>query len=120
MRRVAVVDDAADSREILYYLLRDSFDVVGFENAEEALIKFREQPPDLVLMDISLPGLSGIDALHKLRADDQLKHIPVIALTAHAMRGDRERYLEEGFDQYITKPIVQLADLADIIRRFIP
>jgi CheY-like chemotaxis protein len=64
-----------------------------------------EHQPDLVLMDIQLPDIDGVQALQKLRADDRTASIPVLALTAQAMLGDRERFLEAGFDGYISKPV---------------
>jgi CheY-like chemotaxis protein len=120
MQRVALVDDSDDSRELFSYLLRDTYHVTSCANAEEAFEAFRCEPPDIILMDISLPGISGIDALTRIRADDELKHIPVIALTAHAMRGDRERYLQAGFDHYITKPVIDPDSILNLLRQVLP
>ena len=117
MTVVAVVEDNADNRLLLQAILDGAYDVHEYENAEEALDGFRRAAPDLVLLDISLPGMSGVDLLRLLRADAALSRVPVIALTAHAMAGDREMYLEAGFDAYVTKPIVDEGVLLGAIER---
>ena len=73
--------------------------------------------PDLVLMDISLPGMDGHEVLAAMKQDESLKSVPVIALTAHAMAGDREKMLEKGFDDYVSKPIIDDTKLFDAINR---
>jgi CheY-like chemotaxis protein len=75
--------------------------------------------PDLVLLDISLPGMDGNEILARIRADEGLRRLPVIALTAHAMAGDREKYLTAGFDDYITKPIVDETLLLSAMEKWI-
>lgn len=117
MTRIAVVEDNADNRLLLHALLDGLFEVVEFENGTDALIGMRVRRPDLVLLDISLPGMDGNEILVHLRADQALRSLPVIALTAHAMTGDRERFLAAGFDDYVTKPIVDEAILIDAIGR---
>jgi CheY-like chemotaxis protein len=74
----------------------------------------------MVLLDISLPGMSGVELVARLRADAVLRHVPVIALTAHAMAGDRETYLAAGFDAYVTKPIVDEGVLLRTLERLAP
>ena len=106
MARVAVVEDNPDNRLLLQAILRDRFAVQEFENGIDALAGFAADPPDVVLLDISLPGMDGLEILARIRADAMLAELPVIALTAHAMAGDREKYLAAGFDDYLTKPIV--------------
>jgi two-component system cell cycle response regulator DivK len=73
--------------------------------------------PDLVLMDIQLPDIGGVEALGRLRADARTASVPVVALTAQAMEGDRERFLAAGFDGYLSKP-VNVADLIDTVKRY--
>ena len=75
--------------------------------------------PDLVLLDISLPGMDGTEVLQWVRSQERLNSLPVIALTTHAMSGDRERYLEMGFDEYVTKPIVDEEILMGAIERLL-
>lgn len=106
MNKVAVVEDNADNRLLLQAILDGLYDVVEYENGIDALAGLMADLPDLVLLDISLPGMDGNEILARIRADDKLRRLPVIALTAHAMAGDREKYLAAGFNDYITKPIV--------------
>ena len=106
MNRVAVVEDNADNRLLLQAILDGLYDVVEYENGVDALAGLAAELPDLVLLDISLPGMDGNEILARIRADEHLRRLPVIALTAHAMAGDREKYLNAGFNDYITKPIV--------------
>jgi CheY-like chemotaxis protein len=106
MTTIAVVEDNADNRLLLQALLSERFDLVEYDNGVDALAGLGASLPDLVLLDISLPGMDGNEILIRIRADDRLRHLPVIALTAHAMSGDREKYLSAGFNDYITKPIV--------------
>ena len=106
MKTVAVVEDNADNRLLLQAILDGLYDVVEYENGGDALAGLAAALPDLVLLDISLPGMDGNEILARIRADEALRRLPVIALTAHAMAGDREKYLAAGFDDYITKPIV--------------
>jgi CheY-like chemotaxis protein len=106
MKTVAVVEDNADNRLLLQAILDGLYEVVEYENGVDALAGLSANLPDLVLLDISLPGMDGNEILVRIRADEQLRRLPVIALTAHAMAGDREKYLTAGYNDYITKPIV--------------
>jgi len=117
MKRIAVVEDNPDNRLLVQAILEDLYEVDEYESGNEALAGFVFRQPDLVLLDISLPGQDGTEVLKTLRADNALRGLPVIALTAHAMAGDRERYLAEGFDDYISKPIVDEELLLGAIRR---
>jgi CheY-like chemotaxis protein len=119
MKTIAVVEDNADNRLLLGALLGEQYQVVEYEDGLDALAGMRRQPPDLVLLDISLPGMDGSTVLHHLRAEPALRTVPVIALTAHAMAGDRERYLAEGFDHYVSKPILDEGDLLGAIERLL-
>jgi len=106
MTTIAVVEDNADNRLLLRALLGGEYELVEYENGIDALAGLRAARPDLVLLDISLPGMDGNEILYHIRSDHALRSLPVIALTAHAMAGDREKYLAAGFDDYVTKPIV--------------
>ena len=119
MPKLAVVEDNADNRLLLQAILGDSFDLQEYDNGTDALAGISSSRPDLVLLDISLPGMDGKEILKRIRADAQLRALPVIALTAHAMAGDREKFLAAGFDDYITKPIVDEKQLFDAIKRLL-
>lgn len=119
MKTVAVVEDNADNRLLLQAILDGLYDVVEYENGVDALAGLAAALPDLVLLDISLPGMDGNEILARIRADDKLRRLPVIALTAHAMSGDREKYLAAGFDDYITKPIVDETLLLSAMEKWI-
>jgi CheY-like chemotaxis protein len=117
MTTIAVVEDNADNRLLLQALLAERYELVEFDNGVDALAGLSASLPDLVLLDISLPGMDGNEILARIRADERLRALPVIALTAHAMAGDREKYLSEGFNDYITKPIIDETVLLDAIER---
>lgn len=114
---LAVVEDNPDNRLLVQALLEDLYELVEYETGQAALEGFQSAPPDLVLLDISLPGMDGTEVLRAMKKDPALAGIPVVALTAHAMEGDRERYLSQGFDDYVTKPIVDEAVLLEAIER---
>jgi two-component system, cell cycle response regulator DivK len=116
---VAVVEDNADNRLLLQAILGDRYDLVEYENGIDALAGFTASKPRLVLLDISLPGMDGTQILARIREDAALRDLPVIALTAHAMAGDRERFLAAGFDDYLTKPIVDETKLFTAIDRLL-
>jgi CheY-like chemotaxis protein len=101
-------------------LFRDVLQATGFATleattAEEGLELALANRPRLVLMDVQLPGMDGVEALARLRADDRTAAIPVIAVTAQAMRGDRERFAEAGFDGYLSKP-VDVLELVELVK----
>jgi len=117
MKRIAIVEDNRDNRLLLRAIIDDRYDLVEYATGRVALDGIRADPPDLILLDISLPEMDGTEVLRRLRADPALSHIPAIALTAHAMRGMRERLLAEGFDGYVVKPIVDEVELLATIDR---
>src|SRR5215468_1498599 len=106
MARLLLVEDNEQNRDMLSRRLRrKGYEVIIAHDGGEGLVLAREQAPDLILMDMSLPVLDGWEATRQLKADPQTRHIPVIALTAHAMAGDREKALAAGCDEYETKPV---------------
>ncbi len=102
---VLVVDDNADSLRTARALLHGHYQVVEATDGLAGIDQARTHQPDLILMDIAMPGLDGIQALKEIRSDESLRHIPVIAATASAMVGDREAILAHGFDAYVSKPV---------------
>ena len=114
--RILIVEDNEKSRRLVRDVLRvKGYETVETETAEEGLRVAREVRPALILMDIQLPGMNGIDALGYLRADPATRDIPVIAVTASVMTQDRKQILAAGFDAYQPKPITVKAFL-DAIR----
>jgi len=105
MKRILVVEDVELNRDLLVQLLEDEYELAVAHDGVEALELAAELHPDLILMDLSLPKLDGWEATRRLKADPELAGIPVIALTAHAMRGDEERARGSGCDDYLSKPV---------------
>ncbi len=119
MKRIALVEDNADNRLLVQAILEGAYQVEEYESGPEALAGLRAGRPDLVLLDISLPGMDGVEVLREIRGTNALAGLPVVALTAHAMAGDRQKYLGLGFDDYVTKPIVDENVLLTAIARLI-
>lgn len=117
--RLAVVEDNPDNRLLLQALLTDDYDLDEYEDGPAALAGIPGAVPALILLDVSLPGMEGPEVLRRLRGMPGLDRIPVIALTAHAMAGDRERLLAQGFDGYVAKPILDEELLYSAIRQLL-
>lgn len=115
--RIAVVEDNPDNRMLVEAILDELYDIVEFETGKQAVAGLVEAKPDLILLDISLPEMDGTEVLEWIRGQESLAGLPVIALTAHAMAGDREKYLDLGFDDYLTKPIIDETVLMGAIER---
>lgn len=105
-KKILVVDDMPDNRELFLQYLEDDYAIVEATNGREAVQMAIEHLPDLILMDLSLPEMTGWEATSILKQNESTKKIPVIALTAHAMTGDREKAIAAGCDDYLTKPVV--------------
>jgi CheY-like chemotaxis protein len=104
--RLLVVDDNPANLKLVTDLLEWSgYQMVQAMDAEQALEIIRQTPPELILMDLALPGMDGLTLTRKLKADDATRHIRIMALTAFAMKGDEQKALDAGCDAYITKPI---------------
>jgi CheY-like chemotaxis protein len=114
---IAVVEDNEDNRLLLQAVLDEQYELVEYVDGPDAVAGLASSPPELVLLDISLPGMDGVEVLKCIRKDERLCKLPVIALTAHAMAGDRERLLGAGFDDYVTKPIVDETIILSAIQR---
>jgi two-component system cell cycle response regulator DivK len=106
MPRILYIEDNRDNRMLVRrILLSEGFEMIEAASAEEGIALAEADPPDLILMDINMPTLDGLTATGFIRQNERLNHVPVIALTANAMRGDREKALAAGCDGYIQKPI---------------
>ena len=104
--KILIVDDNQDSRELVVKILKNrGYHTIEAVDGEEALEKAVAERPDLILMDRSLPKIDGYEVTRRLKSQQDFKDIPIVALTAHAMRGDREKALEAGCEGYISKPI---------------
>jgi two-component system cell cycle response regulator DivK len=104
--QILVVEDNAKNMTLLRDVLRATgYRTLEASTAEAALMLATEHGPALVLMDIRLPDMDGLEALKRLRLDERTASIPVLAITAQAMKGDRERFMEAGFDGYLSKPL---------------
>jgi len=122
VKKILLVEDNEDNRELVCALLDDQYVVEDCKDAREALDRLQSPngtQPDLLLLDISLPGMDGVQLLHRIRGDSQLAHIPAVALTAHAMKDDGDRFMAEGFEGYVTKPIVNEELLFEAIAQLI-
>ena len=105
MKKVLVVEDVDMNRELMVQLLEDRYEVIEAVNGQDGVEAAERERPELILMDLSLPVMNGWEATRRLKANPELKSIPVIALTAHAMKGDRETALAAGCDDYLVKPL---------------
>lgn len=119
MKRILIVEDKANSRELLRTVLeQQGYAVTEARDGDEALSIVRQQAPDLVLMDLQIPSRNGFDVLQEIRKDASLANLPVVAVTANAMPGDREKVLAAGFTGYIAKPVA-LAHLRSEVSRLL-
>jgi two-component system cell cycle response regulator DivK len=118
-RKILVVEDNELNMKLFNDLLESQgYEVIQTRDGLSALELARTHRPDLILMDIQLPEVSGIDVTKWLKEDEELRHIPVIAVTAFAMKGDQERIRESGCEAYISKPI-SVADFLETVRGFL-
>lgn len=116
--RILVVEDNRDNMTLIVDVLTSlEYEVIQATDGEQGVEKARAEKPDLILMDLSLPRMDGWTATRTIKAEEELNQIPIIALTAHAMVGDRERALEAGCDDYLSKPI-NLKELAKKLAEF--
>ena len=116
--KILVVEDNETNMKLLLFILKSrGYDVSSATNADEALATLRTALPRLILMDLQLPGIDGLALTRQLKADPRTEQIPVIAVTAFAMKGDKEKALEAGCSGYLTKPIHRL-DLIQMLDEY--
>jgi CheY-like chemotaxis protein len=117
--RILIVDDNAMNVDLVSFLLAaDGMQVESAADAAQASARIAAQHPELILMDIQMPGVDGLELTRRLKADPATRHIPIVALTAYAMKGDEERMLAAGCDGYIAKP-VEVATFTRQVRSFL-
>ena len=112
-KKILVVDDAEFNRDLIIQLLSDEYDILEAVDGAEGVDKAEQFRPDLILMDLGMPVMDGWEATRKIKANSELKHMPVIAVTSHSMVGDEIQAREAGCDDYVPKPI----DEEELIRK---
>ena len=118
-KKILVVDDNQDSRELVMKILgKKNYHLLEAFDGEDALNKIMAEKPHLVLMDISMPKIDGYEVTRRLQTMDDYKDIPIVALTAHAMKGDCEKALTAGCKGYITKPI-NIREFSEQIKQYL-
>ena len=118
-KKILIVEDNEDSRELVVKVLRNKgYETVAAVDGEDALEKAVAEKPDLILLDISLPKLDGYEVAKRLKSMEEFQDIPIVAFTAHAMKGDREKVIVAGFEGYISKP-VNIRELPDQVKSYI-
>jgi len=105
MKKILIVEDNQLNLDLLVQLLEDDYQLATAGNGAAAIERAEQERPDLILMDMSLPVMDGWEATRRIKADDRLKYVPIIALTAHAMSGDEQKALAAGCDGFLTKPL---------------
>lgn len=119
-KTVLYIEDNFHNRRIVRKILQSrGYNLIEAEDGISGLAMVQELRPPLVLLDIGLPGMDGLEVVGRIKADERLREIPVIALTASAMHGDRERFLAAGCDDYLSKP-VQAMELINMVRAYYP
>jgi len=119
MYKILIVEDNTDNLAVLEAFLEDDYELVNADDGRKGLEMAISQKPDLILMDISLPEMDGTEVLAEIKKIEDIKNIPTIALTAHAMVGDKEKYLKLGFNSYVSKPILDDEELIELIESLI-
>jgi CheY-like chemotaxis protein len=112
-KKILVVDDTDWNRDLLVQLLEDDYDILQAVDGEDGIKKAEQEKPDLILMDLGMPVMDGWEATRRIKANQELKAIPVIAVTSHAMVGDEIAAREAGCDDYLAKPV----DENELIRK---
>ncbi len=105
MKKILIVEDVDLNVDLLTQLLEDDYQLMVAHDGAQGVAMAEQEKPDLILMDISLPGIDGYEATRRLKAADGLKQVPIIGLSAHAMSGDADKAFAAGFDDYLTKPV---------------
>ena len=118
MKKILIVEDVEFNRDLLTQLLEDDFQLVAVSDGQAGIAATERERPDLILMDLSLPVIDGWEAARRLKARADLRSIPIIALTAHAMHGDEAKARASGCDDFLTKPIDEVR-LFQMLNRYL-
>jgi two-component system, cell cycle response regulator DivK len=118
MKKILIVEDVEFNRDLLTQLLEDDFELVAVSDGQSGIAAAERERPDLILMDLSLPVIDGWEAARLLKAHADLRSIPIIALTAHAMHGDEAKARASGCDDFLTKPIDEVL-LFQMLNRYL-
>ena len=119
IKKILVVDDNEDNRELVVKVLKNKgYEMIEAVDGEDALQKVEIERPSLILMDLSLPRMDGYEVTRRLKSMDEYKAIPIVALTAHAMKGDKEKAFHAGCTGYIAKP-VDVRELPELIKSYL-
>jgi CheY-like chemotaxis protein len=117
--RILVVEDNMDTYELVHFILeKNGFETFLAVNGRDGVTAAQKQKPDLILMDMSMPEMDGWTAASLIKRDEKISAIPLVALTAHALPGDRQRAMDAGCDEYITKPM-DLGDLVETVQYWV-
>ncbi len=119
MKRILVVEDNSDNMDLIEAFLEDEYELLFATDGKMGLKKAIEEKPDLILLDISLPEMDGTEVIKEIRVHQDILNTPVIALTAHAMMGDRENFLKQGFNDYMSKPIQDEDILIELMESYL-
>jgi len=119
LTRILIVDDNPTNLKLVTFVVKaQGYEVTTASDADTAVASIREARPTVILMDLQLPGIDGLELTRRLKADPATRAIPIVAVTAYAMKGDHEKALSAGCDDYVTKPIDTRA-LPDVISRHV-
>ena len=117
--KILIVDDDARNRKLLSFILKKAgHETIDAENGEEGIRLAKENLPALIFMDIQMPVMDGVTAMKSLKTELSTSKIPVIVLTSYAMRGDHRKFIEEGFDNYIAKPI-KVKEVLELVKEYL-
>lgn len=105
MKRILIIEDVEFNRDLLVQLLEDRYELLTAGDGAAGITLAEQERPDLIIMDLSLPVVDGWEATRRIKANTALQHIPIIALSSHAMRGDEEKARQSGCDDYLSKPL---------------
>ena len=118
-KRILIVEDNMDTYELVHFILeKNNYDTFLAVNGRDGVNAAIKQKPDLIIMDLSMPEMDGWTATGLIKRDSQTSHIPLVALTAHALPGDRQRAMDAGCDEYITKPM-DLDELVEAVNYWV-